>query len=217
MMSATKKSAPGRIILKLEADIDLSRPTDKVASLARRSNLPTTTWWLVCGASARPQRLVSSILHFSTMGQNQSTGAPKPLLPVQLPVPEDIVIAQAIQPVHISKIASKLGLRSDEYDLYGQHKAKVRAGLNCTDRSRPVGWPNRNLQPLTPRLAAAPQVKLSVRDRLKDAPSGNYVVVAGITPTPLGEGKSTTTVGLCQVSAPSSNSTLGLQPPCKPL
>lgn len=27
---------------------------------------------------------------------------------------------------------------------------------------------------------------------------GNYVVVAGINPTPLGEGKSTTTVGLCQ-------------------
>ena len=42
------------------------------------------------------------------------------------------------------------------------------------------------------------QVKLSVLDRLKDAPSGKYVVVAGITPTPLGEGKSTTTVGACQ-------------------
>lgn len=42
------------------------------------------------------------------------------------------------------------------------------------------------------------KVKLSVRDRLKDAKNGKYVVVAGITPTPLGEGKSTTTVGLCQ-------------------
>ena len=29
---------------------------------------------------------------------------------------------------------------------------------------------------------------------------GKYVVVAGITPTPLGEGKSTTTIGLVQVS-----------------
>ena len=28
---------------------------------------------------------------------------------------------------------------------------------------------------------------------------GKYVVVAGITPTPLGEGKSTTTIGLVQV------------------
>ena len=29
-------------------------------------------------------------------------------------------------------------------------------------------------------------------------PDGNYVVVAGINPTPLGEGKSTTTIGLAQ-------------------
>jgi formate--tetrahydrofolate ligase len=38
----------------------------------------------------------------------------------------------------------------------------------------------------------------TVLDRLKDAPNGKYVCVAGITPTPLGEGKSTTTVGVCQ-------------------
>lgn len=42
------------------------------------------------------------------------------------------------------------------------------------------------------------QVKLEVRDRLKDEKNGYYVVVGGITPTPLGEGKSTTTVGLSQ-------------------
>lgn len=42
------------------------------------------------------------------------------------------------------------------------------------------------------------KVRLSVLDRLKDRKNGFYVVVAGITPTPLGEGKSTTTVGLCQ-------------------
>src|SRR5215469_1221477 len=42
------------------------------------------------------------------------------------------------------------------------------------------------------------KVRLSVRDRLKDAPNGNYVVVTAITPTPLGEGKTTTTVGLAQ-------------------
>lgn len=42
------------------------------------------------------------------------------------------------------------------------------------------------------------KVKLSVRDKLAHVPNGKYIVVAGITPTPLGEGKSTTTVGLCQ-------------------
>ncbi|CAL1535691.1 unnamed protein product [Lymnaea stagnalis] len=42
------------------------------------------------------------------------------------------------------------------------------------------------------------KVSLKVIDRLKAQKDGKYVVVAGITPTPLGEGKSTTTVGLAQ-------------------
>lgn len=42
------------------------------------------------------------------------------------------------------------------------------------------------------------KVKLSVLDRLKDVPDGNYIDVTAITPTPLGEGKSTTMVGLSQ-------------------
>jgi formyltetrahydrofolate synthetase len=42
------------------------------------------------------------------------------------------------------------------------------------------------------------KVHLSIRDRLKDVPNGKYIVVTAITPTPLGEGKTTTTVGLSQ-------------------
>lgn len=42
------------------------------------------------------------------------------------------------------------------------------------------------------------KVLLSALDRLKHQPDGKYVVVTGITPTPLGEGKSTTTIGLVQ-------------------
>lgn len=42
------------------------------------------------------------------------------------------------------------------------------------------------------------KVRLDVLKRFEGAPDGRYVCVAGITPTPLGEGKSTTTVGLCQ-------------------
>lgn len=45
---------------------------------------------------------------------------------------------------------------------------------------------------------AKAKVSLGVRDRLKDEASGSYVVVTGINPTPLGEGKSTTTIGLAQ-------------------
>jgi methylenetetrahydrofolate dehydrogenase (NADP+)/methenyltetrahydrofolate cyclohydrolase/formyltetrahydrofolate synthetase len=42
------------------------------------------------------------------------------------------------------------------------------------------------------------KVRLEVLERLKDIPNGKYVDVTAITPTPLGEGKTTTTVGLSQ-------------------
>ncbi|KAH8330720.1 hypothetical protein KR067_006816, partial [Drosophila pandora] len=42
------------------------------------------------------------------------------------------------------------------------------------------------------------KISLSVLDRLKENEVGNYVVVAGMTPTPLGEGKTTTLMGLVQ-------------------
>ncbi|XP_015256433.1 PREDICTED: monofunctional C1-tetrahydrofolate synthase, mitochondrial [Cyprinodon variegatus] len=42
------------------------------------------------------------------------------------------------------------------------------------------------------------KVRLSLLDRLNSQPDGKYVLVAGITPTPLGEGKSTVTIGLVQ-------------------
>ena len=44
-------------------------------------------------------------------------------------------------------------------------------------------------------------------DRIPSATEqGNYVVVTGINPTPLGEGKSTTTIGLCQALGAHANS-----------
>ncbi|XP_043669977.1 C-1-tetrahydrofolate synthase, cytoplasmic isoform X2 [Vespula pensylvanica] len=42
------------------------------------------------------------------------------------------------------------------------------------------------------------KISLSVLKRLKNQQNGKFVVVAGITPTPLGEGKSTTALGLVQ-------------------
>jgi methylenetetrahydrofolate dehydrogenase (NADP+) / methenyltetrahydrofolate cyclohydrolase / formyltetrahydrofolate synthetase len=42
------------------------------------------------------------------------------------------------------------------------------------------------------------KVRLEVLERLKDVPDGKYIDVTAITPTPLGEGKTTTTVGLSQ-------------------
>jgi len=42
------------------------------------------------------------------------------------------------------------------------------------------------------------KVHLEIRERLKDRPNGKYIDVTAITPTPLGEGKTVTTIGLSQ-------------------
>ncbi|XP_042651881.1 monofunctional C1-tetrahydrofolate synthase, mitochondrial [Tyto alba] len=81
------------------------------------------------------------------------------------PVPSDIEISRAQSPKAVDVLAKEIGLLTDEVEIYGQTKAKVR---------------------------------LSLLERLKDQPDGKYVLVAGITPTPLGEGKSTVTIGLVQ-------------------
>ncbi|GMM30777.1 hypothetical protein DAMA08_035220 [Martiniozyma asiatica (nom. inval.)] len=51
---------------------------------------------------------------------------------------------------------------------------------------------------IEPYGSSKAKVKLDVLDRLSEKKNGKYILVAGITPTPLGEGKSTTTVGLAQ-------------------
>lgn len=51
---------------------------------------------------------------------------------------------------------------------------------------------------LEPYGAYKAKVDLSLLKRLEHRRNGRYVLVAGITPTPLGEGKSTTTIGLAQ-------------------
>lgn len=54
---------------------------------------------------------------------------------------------------------------------------------------------------LEPYGAFKAKVDLSLLQRLGHRKNGRYVLVTGITPTPLGEGKSTTTVGLTQALA----------------
>ncbi|HEV8653433.1 MAG TPA: formate--tetrahydrofolate ligase [Actinomycetes bacterium] len=51
---------------------------------------------------------------------------------------------------------------------------------------------------LEPYGEGVAKVKLAAVDELADRPRARYVVVSAITPTPLGEGKTTTTVGLGQ-------------------
>lgn len=54
---------------------------------------------------------------------------------------------------------------------------------------------------LEPYGASKAKVDLKLLQRLGHRKNGRYILVTGITPTPLGEGKSTTTVGLTQALA----------------
>jgi formate--tetrahydrofolate ligase len=51
---------------------------------------------------------------------------------------------------------------------------------------------------LEPYGVGAAKISLDAIDKMSDRPRAKYVVVSAITPTPLGEGKTTTTVGLGQ-------------------
>ena len=51
---------------------------------------------------------------------------------------------------------------------------------------------------LEPYGEGVAKIKLDAIEELEDRPRAKYVVVSAITPTPLGEGKTTTTVGLGQ-------------------
>ncbi|MEE8599468.1 MAG: formate--tetrahydrofolate ligase [Euzebya tangerina] len=64
-----------------------------------------------------------------------------------------------------------------------------------TEIAEVMGLPTDLLEPYGDSLA---KIKLRAIDELADVPRAKYVVVSAITPTPLGEGKTTTTVGLGQ-------------------
>ncbi len=57
-----------------------------------------------------------------------------------------------------------------------------------------LGLTDDELLPMGRQLAKVDYIK--VLDRLKDLPQGKYIDVTAITPTPLGEGKTTTAIGL---------------------
>jgi formate--tetrahydrofolate ligase len=63
------------------------------------------------------------------------------------------------------------------------------------DIAAEIGLPARHLEPYGRDVM---KISLDAIDDLADQPTAKYVVVSAITPTPLGEGKTTTTVGLGQ-------------------
>lgn len=77
----------------------------------------------------------------------------------------DIEISNQASPKHISEIANKLGILTDELTSFGHAKAKVNHTL---------------------------------LKRLTTKQDGKLIIVTAVTPTPHGEGKTVTTIGLTQ-------------------
>src|SRR5207245_4478212 len=63
------------------------------------------------------------------------------------------------------------------------------------DVAEDIGLPPWLVQPYGEHVA---KIDLSAIEELADRPKAKYVVVTAVTPTPLGEGKTTSTVGLGQ-------------------
>lgn len=85
-------------------------------------------------------------------------------------MPSDIEIAQHAKMKKISEIASSLGLPEDVVELYGHYKAKVDV--------------------------EAYHKLLDQQATKSTTPNSHLILVTAISPTPAGEGKTTTTVGL---------------------
>ncbi len=90
-------------------------------------------------------------------------------------------------------VASKLKLRRPvPSDIEIAQEAKLKPILQIAEE---LGIRPDELELYGPYKA---KVKLEILERLKNRPNGKYIDVTAITPTPLGEGKTTTTVGLSQ-------------------
>jgi len=85
------------------------------------------------------------------------------------PVPADVDIAQSATIQPISEIASRYGVEEKYLEHYGSDKAKIRL-----------------------EFLREHNIENGLQKRAK------YIDVTAITPTPLGEGKTTTTIGLAQ-------------------
>uniref|UniRef100_A0A8C3M2T3 formate--tetrahydrofolate ligase n=1 Tax=Chrysolophus pictus TaxID=9089 RepID=A0A8C3M2T3_CHRPC len=147
---------PGTTLINCSSDL-----------LSGRQSLNNTTENAVCSLAVamRMQNMVKNTERWIHSQQLRKWDLHCLKLQPLSPVPSDIEISRAQSPKAVDVLAKEIGLLTDEIEIYGQTKAKVR---------------------------------LSLLERLKDQPDGKYVLVAGITPTPLGEGKSTVTIGLVQ-------------------
>src|SRR6188474_3247377 len=115
----------------------------------------------------------------------QKTARPKKAAPRKaISRPKSAAVRPALKPTRI-KLLSPV-----PSDIDIAQAGKLKTILQIADE---IGLKPGELELYGPYKA---KVHLDVRDRLARRKNGKYVVVTAVTPTPLGEGKTTTTVGL---------------------
>ncbi|HQS09831.1 MAG TPA: formate--tetrahydrofolate ligase, partial [Xanthobacteraceae bacterium] len=92
----------------------------------------------------------------------------------QIDPTSDAAIAASVVPLPIEQVGEKLGIPADALFRYGPHKAKL-----AQDFVRTLTDGNGAIAPSR-----------------ADAKPGKLILVTAISPTPAGEGKTTTTIGL---------------------
>ena len=123
-----------------------------------------------------------------------ATTSSKKSKPVRKVIQKKVVIRKKVtkKPAAIFK-PTKLKLRRPvPSDIEIAQEAKIKPILQVAQE---LGIRENELELYGPYKA---KVKLEILERLKNKPNGKYIDVTAITPTPLGEGKTTTTVGLSQ-------------------
>ena len=68
--------------------------------------------------------------------------------------------------------------------------------ISVQELAKAAGLADDEIIPMGRHLAKVDYMR--VMERLKDRPTGKYIDVTAITPTPLGEGKTTTSMGLVE-------------------
>lgn len=99
----------------------------------------------------------------------------------------DIEIAQSVKPEHIKEIARRAHVDEKYIEQYGNYKAKVDLALLSGKNSAANAEANSE---------ANAEANSAANAEANSAAGGKLVLVTAITPTPAGEGKTTTTIGL---------------------
>ncbi|HMD81566.1 MAG TPA: formate--tetrahydrofolate ligase, partial [Anaerolineales bacterium] len=123
-----------------------------------------------------------------------ATTSSKKSKPAKQVINKKVVIKKKVTKKVTSKfVPTKLKLRRPvPSDIEIAQEAKIKPILQV---AKELGIREDELELYGPYKA---KVKLEILERLKNRPNGKYIDVTAITPTPLGEGKTTTTVGLSQ-------------------